>query len=85
VSPERSLLLPHDQFMFAELTSSGKEQNLKLTFAAHEVSIRGHCLRRIEMAMQRMDLSLLCKSLVKQGNFVAEGQPLILDIAVTGN
>jgi hypothetical protein len=34
--------------MFAELTSGGGEQNLKLVFAAHEVSIRGHHLRRID-------------------------------------
>ena len=33
VSPGRSLLLPHDQFIFAELTSGGDEQHLKLVFA----------------------------------------------------
>ena len=57
VSPERSLLLPHGQFIFAELTSGGDEQNLKLVFATHEVSVRGHHLRRIEMVMQRLELS----------------------------
>lgn len=54
ISPERSLLLPHDQFMFAELTGDGDDQNLKLVFAVHEVLIRGHHLRRIETGMQRM-------------------------------
>ncbi|MGD0815328.1 MAG: hypothetical protein ABSA83_17155 [Verrucomicrobiota bacterium] len=83
VSPERSLLLPHDQFMFAELTSGGDEQNLKLVFAAHEVSIRGHHLRRIETVMQRMELSQLAKLPISQQNLITEGQPVILEIVVT--
>ena len=83
VTPERSLLLPHDQFMFAELTSGGGEQNLKLVFAAHEVSIRGHHLRRIETVMQRMELSLLAKIPVSQRNLITEGQSVILEIVVT--
>jgi hypothetical protein len=57
VSPEESLLLPFDQFTFAELKNDGKEQQLRLVFATHEVSLRGHSLRRIETAMQRMELS----------------------------
>jgi hypothetical protein len=83
VSPERSLLLPHDQFMFAELTSGGDEQKLKLVFAAHEVSIRGHHLRRIETVMQRMELSLLAKLPGSQRSLITEGQPVILEITVT--
>jgi hypothetical protein len=82
VSPERSLLLPHDQFMFAELTSGGDEQNLRLVFAAHEVSIRGHHLRRIETVMQRMELSFLTVLSDKHCSLIAEGQPLILGIDV---
>jgi len=83
VSPERSLLLPHDQFMFAELTSGGDEQNLKLVFAAHEISVRGHHLRRIETVMQRMELSLLAKLPSSQRSLITEGQPVILEILVT--
>jgi hypothetical protein len=59
VSAEQSLLLPFDQFAFAELKSEGKEQRLRLVFATHEVSLRGHSLRRIETAMQRMGLSFV--------------------------
>ena len=55
VSPERSLLLPYDQFMFAELSTGGDGQKLKLVFAAHEVLIRGRHLQRIETVMQRME------------------------------
>ena len=58
-STERSLLLPFDQFAFAELKTEGKQQHLRLVFATHEVSVRGNSLRRIEAAMQRMELSLL--------------------------
>ncbi len=83
LSPERSLLLPHDQFMFAELTSGGDEQNFKLVFAAHEVSVRGHHLRRIETVMQRLELSLLANLPENQRNLITEGQPVILEINVT--
>ena len=59
VSAEQSLLLPFDQFAFAELKNEGKEQRLRLVFATHEVLIRGHSLRRIETGIQRMELSFL--------------------------
>lgn len=83
ISPERSLLLPHDQFMFAELTGGGDEQILRLVFAAHEVSVRGHHLRRIETVMQRLELSQLANLPRSQRNLITEGQPLILEIIVT--
>ena len=69
--------------MFAELTGGGDEQNLKLVFAAHEVSIRGHYLRRIETVMQRLELSLLANLPGNQRNLITEGQPVILEITVT--
>ena len=83
VSPGRSLLLPHDQFIFAELTSGGDEQHLKLVFATHEVSVHGHHLRRIETVMQRQELSLLAKLPSSQRSLITEGQPMILEIVVT--
>jgi hypothetical protein len=83
VSPGRSLLLPHDQFIFAELTSGGAEQHLKLVFATHEVSVHGHHLRRIETVMQRLELSLLAKLPSSQRSLITEGQPVILGIVVT--
>ena len=82
VSPERSLLLPHDQFMFAELTDDGDDQNLKLVFAAHEVLIRGHHLRRIETGMQRMDLAQVTVLPGYQRSLIPDGQPVILEITV---
>ena len=83
VSPERSLLLPFDQFAFAELTSDGKRQELQLVFATHEVSVRGHCLRRIETAMQRLELSFLAALSGNQRSLIPDGQPAIAEIVVT--
>jgi hypothetical protein len=83
ISAEQSLLLPFDQFAFSELKSDGKAQQLRLVFATHEVSLRGHSLRRIETAMQRMELSLLTALPGKQRSLVPEGQPIVLEIEVT--
>jgi hypothetical protein len=83
ISPGHSLLLPHDEFAFAELKNEEKEQNLRLVFAEHEVLIRGYCLRRIETALQQMELAFIAKLPDNQRRLIAEGQPVILDIIVT--
>ena len=77
------MLLPHDEFAFAELKGEGKEQELRLVFAMHEVLVRGHSLRRIETAMQRSELSLLTALSGKQRSLIPDGQPVILAIIVT--
>jgi hypothetical protein len=76
------MLLPHDQFAFAELKSEGKEQQLRLVFATHEVLVRGHSLRRIETAIQRLELSLLTALSDKQRSLIPDGQPVVLQIVV---
>ena len=83
ISPEQSLLLPFDQFAYAELKTEGKEQRLRLIFATHEVTLRGHALRRIEAAIQRMELAFLGKPPGNQRTLVPEGQPAITAIEVT--
>ena len=80
LSAEQSLLLPFDQFAFAELKSEGKQQHLRLVFATHEISIRGHALRRIETAMQRLDLSLLAALSGNQRSLIPDGQPMVLEM-----
>ena len=82
VSAEQSLLLPFDQFAFAELKNEGKEQRLRLVFATHEVTLRGHALRRIETAMQRMELAFLGALPANQRSLLTEGQPAITKIDV---
>lgn len=76
-------MLPFDQFAFAELKTEGKQQHLRLVFATHEVSIRGNALRRIETTMQRMELSFLAALSSSERKLIAEGQPVIIEIAVT--
>lgn len=83
MSAELSLLLPFDQFAFAELKNEGKEQRLRLVFATHEVTICGHSLRRIEAGMQRMELSFLMALPTNQRSLVPDGQPVVREIVVT--
>jgi hypothetical protein len=83
LSVERSLLLPFDQFAFAELKIEGKQQHLRLVFATHEVLIRGNALRRIETTMQRMELSFLAALPSSQRSLLPDGQPVIVEIVVT--
>jgi len=83
ISAGHSLLLPFDQFVFAELTTDGEEQCLRLVFATHEVAAHGQSLRRLEIAMQRLELSFLGTLPSGQPSLIAEGQPLVLEIAVT--
>lgn len=77
---EQSLLLPFDQFAFAELKSDGKAQRLRLVFARHKVMLRGHSLRRIETAMQRIELSFLTAPPGNQRSLIPDGQPMVLEI-----
>ena len=77
------MLLPHDQFAFAELKNEGKEQKLRLVFAMHEVLVRGHSLRRIETAMQRMEFSGLSALSGNQRPLVPDGQPVVLKLIVS--
>jgi hypothetical protein len=75
--------LPFDQFAFSELKTEGKEQRLRLVFATHEVLLNGHSLRRIETAMQQMELSLLTALRDKQRLLVPDGQPVVREIVVS--
>ena len=79
----RIYLLPLDQFAFAEMDNDGKEQLLHLSFATHEIMVRGHALRRIETALHRLELSFIAPLPAKYHSLVADGQPRIRDIVVT--
>ena len=83
ISPGHTLLLPFDQFVFAELETEGKEQQLKLNFATHEIIVRGSSLRRIETAMQRQELSHLICLPAKYRLTIPEGQPVVREIVIT--
>ena len=77
------LVLPLDQFVFAELTGEEKEQKLRLVFATHEILVFGHGLRRIETAIWRLELSGLMQLPEKYHSLIAENQPRIREIVVT--
>jgi hypothetical protein len=79
----RIYLLPLDQFAFAEMDSDVKEQLLHLSFATHEIMVRGHSLRRIETALHRLELSFITTLPAKYHPLVADGQPRIREIVVT--
>jgi hypothetical protein len=83
ISADHSMLLPHDEFVFAELKRDGAGQALRLVFVTHEILVSGQSLRRIEASMQRMELSLLTKLPSSQRSLIADGQPVILEIVVT--
>jgi hypothetical protein len=55
---------------------------IRLVFATHEVLVRGHSLRRIETALQRMEVSLLTTVSGNQRLLVPECQPVIMEISV---
>ncbi len=79
----RWLVLPLDQFVFADLDSDDKEQKLRLVFATHEILISGHVLQRIETAIHRLELSGLMKLPEKYHALIGEGQPKIREIVIT--
>lgn len=85
ISATRLLVLPLDQFVFAELTSEDKEQKLRLVFATHDVLICGHVLRRIEAAICRLELSGIMQLPEKYHALIAENQPKIREIVIIEN
>ena len=82
-SPESTLLLPFDQFVYAEFHPAGTEQRLDLVFATHEVRIHGHCLRRLVAAVQRRELALISPVPEAFRSAISDGQPVVRRIDVT--
>lgn len=60
LSPQKSIVLPHEHFVYAEFMADEKVDLLKLFFVTHEVTLTGYLLRRIETAILNRDLSWLC-------------------------
>ena len=82
-SPRKIFILPLDQLAYAQMDTDGKEQLLHLSFATHEIMVRGNTLRRIETALHRLELSFITTLPAKYHSLVADGQPRIRDIVVT--
>jgi hypothetical protein len=79
------LVLPLDQFVYAQLTSDDKGQKLRLVFATHEVLISGHVLQRVATAIHRLELSGIVKLPEKYHSLLSENQPRIQEIVATEN
>lgn len=60
LSPQKSIVLPHEHFVCAEYSAEQSVELLKVKFMAHEVTLAGYQLRRIENAILNRDLSWLC-------------------------
>lgn len=82
ISADRSLLLPFDQFVFAEMRQEGKKQQFRLVFATHEVLVRGYALRRIETTLQRMELASISIVTGDLSHLISEGQPIVSEISL---
>src|SRR6267378_4246370 len=82
LAPDDHLLMPFDQFIFAELKPHGEQQQLRLVFVTHEVSVRGDSLNRIETILQRKQLSVLKTLPSHQQSLIADGQPVILKMLI---
>jgi hypothetical protein len=83
ISPSHSIILPWEHFAFAELTSAEAEEILTLSFSTHQFVIHGRLLRRIEAAIQRMELSCLSMVPDKFRSLVGENQSFISSIEMT--
>jgi len=83
LAPDDHLLLPFDQFIYADLKPYGEHQQLRLVFVTHEVSVHGDSLERVETIMQRKHLSLLKTLPSHQWSLIEAGQPFIMEIVIT--
>ena len=57
LSPQHSLVLPYEHFVYSELKAEKESDTLKLLFVTHEVVIRGYMLRRVENGIQTRELA----------------------------
>jgi hypothetical protein len=57
LSPQHSLVLPHEHFVYSELKAEKETDTLRLLFVTHEVTISGYMLRRVEANIQTKELA----------------------------
>lgn len=81
ITPQKSLVLPHEHFVYAEFCAGEQGDSLKIIFVTHEVKLTGFLLRRVENAILSRDLSWLCALPEKYRPENAE-RPFITRLAV---
>lgn len=57
LSPQHSLVLPYEHFVYSELKAEKESDSLKLLFVTHEVIVSGYMLRRVESGIQTRELA----------------------------
>jgi hypothetical protein len=57
LSPQHSLVLPYEHFVYSELKTEKASDTLKLLFVTHEIVISGFMLRRVENGIQTRELA----------------------------
>lgn len=57
LSPQHSLVLPYEHFVYSELKAEKESDTLKVLFVTHEVVISGYMLRRVENGIQSRELA----------------------------
>ena len=57
LSPQHSLVLPYEHFVYSELRAEKESDTLKLMFVTHEVVVSGYTLRRVENGIQTRELA----------------------------
>ena len=82
LSPTHSLVLPFEHFIYSELERGDDEDSLKLAFATHEVVLKGGQLRRVEAAVQRLELALVAVVPEIYKPIAGGPQPFIKEILV---
>jgi hypothetical protein len=57
LSPQHSLVLPYEHFVYSDLKAEKESDSLKLLFVTHEIVISGLMLRRVESGIQTRELA----------------------------
>ncbi len=57
LSPQNSLVLPYEHFVYSELKAEKESDTLKLLFVTHEIIVSGYMLRRVENGIQSRELA----------------------------
>lgn len=57
LSPQHSVVLPYEHFVYSELKAEKESDTLKLLFVTHEVVVSGYMLRRVESGVQTRELA----------------------------
>jgi hypothetical protein len=83
LSSAKSISLPYEQLVFWELDRDGDDHCLRLIFVTHEIVLRGYYLKRVDMALQKRDLSFVAKVSEHYQSQLIENQPTIREIIVT--